>query len=216
MTFVEIQNAVYRLARDPNKTKFDLQTVKNRINEGEQRYCVLTKYSEKADTSYNTVIGQQEYTLPSDYGDIESVYYAGNKLAQVEIENTIYPTANNGTPACYYVRNTFFGLDPIPTAVGPLVIIYHTIGGQMVNDGDTPIIPKEDHYLLVNYAAFLCALEADDSRNTAFFQVFQNGIEQAKTTTVDKTFEKFPVVGEPVSTFYNPNRDNEGIPPWRS
>ena len=216
MTFLEIQNAVYRLVRDPNHTKFDLQTIKDRINEAERRYCILTKYSETKDTSYNTVIGQQEYTLPVDYGDLDAVFYLGVRLYEVRQENTIYPTPNNGTPNCYYIRTNKIGLDPVPTAVGQMTFLYHTIGGQMTIDADVPVIPKEDHYLLKYYTAFETALEADDSRSTAFFQIWQDGIEQAKHTTVDKAFEQFPVVGEPNSYYKNPNIDNEGIPPWRS
>jgi hypothetical protein len=212
MTFLEIQNAVYRIMRDPNKTKFDLQTVKDRINEGEERYCVLTKYTEKKDTSYNTAIAQQEYVLPTDYGDIDAVFYNGNRLYETKMEYTVYPTPNNGTPTSYYVRQTSVGLDPIPSAIGPLTIIYHNIGGSMVADADVPSVPKEDHYLLVSYAAFKCAVEADDNRATTFYQEYVNGISQAKLTTVEKAFEQFPVVDGTPSNYRDPNRDNEGMP----
>jgi hypothetical protein len=211
MTFLELQNGVYRIMRDPSKTKFDLQSIKNGINEGERRYCILTKYSTKKDTSYNTVIAQQEYTLPIDYGTIEAIFYKGQQLEEIDIQDTIDTAVNSGAPTSYFVRQNVIGLYPVPNAIGALTIIYQSIGGQMVDDTATPVIPVEDHYLLVQYAAYLCALEADDSRGSSFYSIFNNGIIQAIRTNVDKAFPEFPVVGDQLNSSrisFPTNRDN--------
>jgi hypothetical protein len=207
MTFLEIQNAVYRLMRDPSKTKFDLQSIKDRINEGEQRYCILTKYSLKKDTTIQTVIGTDEYNLPADYGTLDAAYYNGNQLYQIALEDTIWPNAKISTPISYYLRNAEIGLYPIPDAQGTLTLIYHSIGGEMADDTDHPVIPVEDQYLLVEYASYKCAKEGDDSRQTTFLQEWTNGILQAIRTNVDKNFTSFPTVGDQYSDYHFVDRD---------
>jgi hypothetical protein len=196
MIFSEMYNEAYRLNRDTAKTKFDLTTVKRWINQGEQRYCVLTNYSIKKDVSISTVASQQEYTLPTDCKSVKAVFYDGSRLAREEIENTVYSTTNSGTPSEYYIRLNKVGLDPIPTAVKTLTIIYHTIGGDLINDNDTPIIPEEDHNLPVLWAAYYMAIEADDNRANAFLQAYYEGVKQAVIANSMKSFESFPVVGE--------------------
>jgi len=56
MTFLEIQNAVYQLMRDANKTKFDLSFIKQWINAGEKLFNTLTENYYEIDTSTSTTV----------------------------------------------------------------------------------------------------------------------------------------------------------------
>jgi hypothetical protein len=209
MTFGELITETYQMMRDPSRTKFNLASVKQRLNNAEQRYCVLTKYTKKKDISISTVAAQQEYALPSDYNSLIAVFYNGDILSQVNVEDTVYSTANSGTPSNFYVRMTQIGLDPIPSGIGTLTIVYHTIGGDMLADIDAPIIPEADHNYLIQYACYLCALESDDNRATIFKAEFQNGIGMAVRLNLDKAFTQFPVVNAGVAGGVDVERDME-------
>jgi len=204
-------SAVYRLLRDPNRTKFDLTTIQRYINEGEQRYCTLTNYSVKKDTSISTAASTREYSLPTDCKSIIAVFLDGSPLYRCEVKDTVATVTATGDPTHFYIRNMYIGMEPVPTAVDTVTIIYRSFGGDMINTSDNPILPEEDHMLPVYWACYWGCVEADDNRAAAFNQAFYEGVRQAVVTNVEKAFNEYPTVGENTVTVESYNRDVEGV-----
>ena len=206
-----MQSEVFRLMRDISKTKYNLSSVKDRINYGERRYCAITEYSVLENTNTNTAAGIQEYALPSDYSSLIAAFYKGDELALINIRDTIKTTPDSGPPTMYYIRNAYIGLEPTPIATETLTLIYNSIGGGLAADGDTPIIPIEHHMLPVFWACYMCSIEGDDNRATTFLNNFIGGLGQAVTEDVSKAFPQWPVVNEDTIKVESYNHDIEGV-----
>jgi hypothetical protein len=74
--------------------------------------------------SFNTVVGQQEYSLPKDFIKSKNCKYSNTHYL---IENWKMPedAANpNGTPIYFYIRSNYIGFYPVPNAVKTIVLWY--------------------------------------------------------------------------------------------
>lgn len=181
MTFLEMINNVFRLMRDNNQNKFDLDAVKQWINLGEIEYCNKTSFSVEKDETIITTSGTQEYTLPDDYKSIIKVFIDGNPITYTSIENTIEATTQTGTPSTYYIKQNQIGLYPVPNTTFNLTIIYYSIGGNLLNDDDVSIMPKEHQFIPIFYACYLASIESDDSRQNTFYNLYQMELQRAMT-----------------------------------
>lgn len=196
MTFSTIYTMVFRLMRDTGQDKYDLATVKAWVNDAEQRYCALTGYSVKKDETITSVASQQEYTLPTDIKSVIDVWWGYTHLIETDIEKTVVEN-NSGTPYAYYVRNNKLGLHPVPGTTGTTIrLVYRSIGGDMTDASDTPIIPEEHQMALVYSPCVMCSLEGDDDRGPMFQGKWNALIQQAVVEGVQKSYADFPVVGE--------------------
>jgi len=188
MQFSDLSNMVFRLMRDETQSKFSLDFVKKWLNDAEREYCNRTEYGVKKSTAISTEIAKREYSAPSDSKLIRTLYYNGNRLGgPIDIEDTIHSGGDeNGTPSAYYVELDKIGLEPIPTAVGTLTVIYYSLGGAMSTASDTPIIPQEHHMLLVYRACYYACVEAEDDRLNVFYAEWVKGLADALIDNMKK------------------------------
>lgn len=172
---------VFRLMRDETQSKYSSDYVKKWLNDAEREYCNKTEYGIKKSTSINTEIAKREYSIPSDSKLIRTIYYDGDKLkGPIDIEDTIHSGGDeSGTPSAYYIELDKIGLEPIPTAVKTLTIIYYSLGGAMAAAGDYPIIPQEHHMLLVYRACYHACVEGEDDRLNIFYAEWLRGLMDA-------------------------------------
>ena len=190
LTFLDLQNMVFRLMRDNSQVKYDLPTIKKWLNDAERRYCSFTSFAGEKNTSIATVATTQEYTLPGGFvrEKDEGVFLDGLRLTKIRQAKTIEDTTQNATPTMYYVRQKSIGLYPIPVAIQTLTLLYITMGGDMIADGNYPIIPDEHQELLVSYACKHCCLEGEDDRFQAFRTDWINGLNDARIEVMDKYY----------------------------
>jgi hypothetical protein len=100
-------------------------------------------------------------------------------------------------------------LEPIPIATGTISLIYLSMGGAMVNDADTPIIPDEHQMLLVYWACVHACTEGDDTRLNTFASLWKAGLEKAKEDVSKKS--PWPELGtSDTSKVERVNHDTEG------
>lgn len=109
---------------------------------------------------------QEEYSLPSDYGRLEAVFYYGSQsiiLTPISVSQR-NPRRTEGTPSCFYVwglnvsgANTYaIGLNDIPSTSGTddIEIFYRQLPLTMVTGGQAPEIPIQWQDALPAYAAW--------------------------------------------------------------
>lgn len=186
MTFITLQNHVFRLMRDPSQTRYNLDFVKKWLNEAERLYCNETSYSVKKDISIPTANGIREYDLPAGFLSEIAVFYDGKPLGTCELEDTIHEGGDEpGEPSMYYIENKKIGFEPVPTAIKTITLIYYSRGGNMNGNNDLPIIPEEHHRLLIAYACMLASIEGDDNRYAIFERFWDRGLGQAKGDVIN-------------------------------
>ena len=205
MNFGTMIETVFRLMRDNLETKYDRDSIKRWLNEGERKYCNETGYSVKKDTSLKTQASVQEYPLPSDCKNIIGVYCDNERLTLCDQLETIDTTVASGIPYNFYIRNNAIGMYPPPAVVHDLTILYRALGGGMDATGDIPIIPEEHQYIPIWWACYLCSLEGDDARINHFRELFFTELKGSVVDIVNKVFPGVNrgVSGEEVNHDYN-------------
>ena len=199
MTFERLQKQVFAALRDPtgynDATK--VEYIKEWLNKAEQKICSITDYYITTSTAITTVSGTREYQLPDGTKQvIEAVYDDDNKLWPIDITKTADDPDSTGAPGYYYIRANYIGLYPTPDDAKTLKLFYSSIGGNMSNNNDTPIIPEEWQMGLVYYAALHYAVHLDDTRVAVFSQMWQNELAEIIVDNVNKEYSsRFPQVG---------------------
>jgi hypothetical protein len=150
----------------------------------------LWPFRETVDT-ISFVQGTAEYTLSSEFGDLDSgnilsvaiqgannskLFYAPiNQLLASEPDLT---TIGQSVPRQYYLRAGSIGFWPTPNGTDTVSIAYYKTPTEMVNDSDEPIIPKGYREALVQYAL---SLEHDFNTDPDLAQKAHNRYEQIVT-----------------------------------
>jgi hypothetical protein len=107
----------------------------------------------------STVVGQQEYSYPTQTISIKRVTYAGAKLQPITFREDDQITGLNagvtsqGTPQYYAVWNDTIYLRPLPAAVGTLKIFSYN-EPQALTSVSTLEIPSQYHADIVSYVLF--------------------------------------------------------------
>lgn len=207
MNFLQLQNTVFELMRDPLKTKFNVSFIQNWLNEGERIYCAKTNYNIQKSIALQVVPGSQEIALPADFKAIIAVFYTTDKfkLREIDIEQSI--TNYVGKPTGYYIRNGMIGWEGTPNSFEDLTVLYYSTGGGMVLDSDNPITPVDHHMSLVWYCCYLCSIQADDARVNYFMKNFEQEITDSVRQQASSR-EMFPIAGE-VNRAYTNKQDHD-------
>lgn len=138
-----------------------------------------------------TVAGTQEYSLVSNFSDIDAQniisvaiqgsseaklpYYPFNQLRASEPDFDIDAT---GVPTKWYVKSGNIGLHPVPGDTYSIAIDYYKLPTELSADSDVPIIPIAYREALVQYAL---SLEHDFNTDPDLAQKAMNRYEQIVT-----------------------------------
>ena len=113
----------------------------------------------------NTVAGTQEYSLISNFTDIDS-----QNIISVALQGTVngkltyvpynqlrasapdFDLIGASVPRNYYIKGGSIGFWPLPADVYVALIDYYKLATDMSSDSDEPIIPKSYREALVKYA----------------------------------------------------------------
>jgi len=210
MTFYRLQKNVFTALRDPTGYDDDtkLEFIKEWLNKAEQKICAATDYYVVTSSTITSVSDQQEYALPTGTKSILAATYNNNRIYPIDMMKTI-GDSSPGTPSHFYVRTKYIGLYPIPEEDDNVIKIWYvSIGGNMSDNNDEPVIPEEWQMGLVYYAALHYALEMDDTRTAIFAQLWKeelkNAIEQA---TLNEYAAELPEI-DPVIQEYHYRDEN--------
>lgn len=189
-TYREIQDNVLSLISKSDATTRN--RIKNWINLGYHDFTLreLWPFREVADT-FATVAGTQEYTLTTDFTDIDQnnivsvaiqgdsadklPYIAFNRLRR---DHPDFDKEGQAVPQYYYLRAGKIGLWPVPNAVYTVAVDYYKVPTELSSDSDTPIIPAGYREALTQYAL---SLEHDFNTDPDLAQKAMNRYEQIVT-----------------------------------
>ena len=186
-TYRDIQDNVLALISKSDSTTRN--RIKNWINMGYQDFTLreLWPFRETTDT-FVTVAGTQEYTLSTEFTDIDqqaiisvAIQGANNRKLSYVPYNQLRASApdlstiGSSVPDNYYIKSGKIGLWPQPDADYTIAVDYFKVPTELDGDSDTPIIPLGYRESLVHYAL---ALEHDFNTDPDLAQKAQNRYEQ--------------------------------------
>lgn len=138
------------------------------LNEGARDFARRTRCSSSIVT-WSTVANQQEYSLPSDFYQVDTLYVSSTDrpLTPTTIDIIVKRQLNaTGIPWEYYIRGDYIGLYPKPSSVETARMLYFRTLQNMTGTDDTPDIPARFHDFLVPFAA-MRALMMDEEEQRA-------------------------------------------------
>lgn len=192
---------MYNASKMSDDKQFTLEDkiVDTFINEGYRLFSVISRTNKKIET-ITTTANVQEYSLPSGLSQIINVFYSSAtdkwRLRQIRDDEQLWwELQNNNVSSAYstqYGQNKI-KLYPQPTQTGEVINIYGTfVPADLVNDGETPLIPERYHQSLVDYALFRTQQMIgliDQTKVTAqqqflnFKQLFETQADQCRKET---------------------------------
>lgn len=122
----------------------------------------------------STVVGQSEYTYPTNCISIKRVTYEGAKLEKISFREDDYLTGQNqattaqGTPTHYAEWNNTIYLRPVPSEVGDLKVFAY-VEPQAVTTTSTLEIPTLFHMDLVDFVLARMYAKDKDFNSAQYF-----------------------------------------------
>jgi hypothetical protein len=186
MDVSDVVRRVRETAGDVAVLQFSNATLTDWINDA-IRACVEENSLLQARATSNTVVGQQDYTLPTDMFKIHSVYMDSAKIPVLtlsEWEDNNYHRDLTGTPKACLVYAGVLSLYPKPDAVLPMVINYTQEATEITYVAepeawtpDTISIPEAFHSRIVTYCLAQVAMQDDDmTKYQSLMQMFHTGV----------------------------------------
>lgn len=189
-TYRNIQDLVLdSLGRSDSTTR---NRVKNWINLGQSDFVLRELWPFRETTgSLSLVAGTQEYSLSSNFSNIDSQNIiavslqgaSGRKLLYWpynQLRNTYPDFDYNGQslPDKYYLKSGYIGFYPIPNGADSIAVDYYKTPTELSADSDEPIIPVNYREALVHYAL---SLEHDYDGDPDLAQKSSNRYEEIVT-----------------------------------
>lgn len=133
----------------------------------------------QANTTFSTVSGTQEYTLPTDLGKIQLIRFNGTNLlkttkVQLKREQNTFVA---WTPSQYYVFGANVWFDVIPNVVGTIDFDYVKRLAALSTDSTESAFDTDFDVAIVKYAAFLAWSSIDGKQWAASSKLQEYGIE---------------------------------------
>lgn len=166
MTLLQIRTLVLSLLDDVNAGYFTAPQVNVWINNGQKE---VQKMIAQAFEGYNlkrvktqTVLNQREYSLPDDFKRLHrlDIVLSGTEPTE-QVQRLQKITRNqqdrvfnqSGTPAFYYFQGDYVVVVPAPSQQWDLRLTYEYLISDLVNDTDSPDLPKQYHEMIAILAA---------------------------------------------------------------
>lgn len=194
MLVADVVRRVRESAGDTSVLQFTNSTLVDWINDA-QRECTVENSLLQATATSNTVIGQQDYVLPTDIFKLHSVWVDGYKLEvltleQWEVRNAgqagAIPTAANSVPYTCYVYAGTLNIWPKPSEVKTLTINYTKLPASVVYTEPAGVptytpttlsIPEAFHNRIVTYCLAQVAMQDDNQEKyQALMAEFVTGV----------------------------------------
>lgn len=119
-----------------------------------------------------TIEGQEEYSLPTDFKAPISLYE----------EDFIYPLVQSNEPWGYSLIGENLVIKPLPTESKELTLLYYKYPKTLVDEGDEPDIDPAWHYLLPIYAASIAMMTIDPSLGDRYSNQWEEGLRQFRSS----------------------------------
>lgn len=190
-SYREIQDRVLDLlGRSDSITR---NRVKNWINLGQSDFVLREAWPFRETTGTLALVqGTQEYSLVSNFADIDAQNILGVSLQGANNAKLIYWPYNQlrnltpdfdydaqGLPTRYYLKSGSIGFVPVPNGVDSVAIDYYKTPTELSADADVSIIPANYREALIHYAL---SMEHDYDSDPDLAQKSSNRYEELITS----------------------------------
>jgi hypothetical protein len=190
MLVSEIATRVKRQFGDEANIQISDSDIIRWVNDA-QREITVEQNLLQAKATASSVVGQVEYTIPTDTLTLRSVKFQGRKLQPMSLNEAdeaipdLDDTANypSGTPSSFWVWANNISLYPKPDTVQTLEIYYTRQPAAVTATSDEPEVPLSYHNRIVEYC-LAQAYELDENWQAAQAksQQFERGLDKLKDT----------------------------------
>lgn len=168
----------------------------------------------KIDESLTTVVNQSDYSLPSDFLEINKLEYVKNagvnesKIVLNSIDalsESSFFAQYNGQSQAFYLKKDKLVLLPKPNIAGDTLRIYYSYRiADISADGDTPDIPKEYHEYLAHLVAIKCFIKdgRDYTLLTGVTKEIEKDLEAAAASRLQDKPRMIVLTGDTLGTPY--------------
>lgn len=200
LDFATIRTLSRALARDPIPTsgapRISEVMVSSYTNIAMQEIVSYTWCLEDT-VSYSTVVGQREYTLPSDFIaiqrlTIDNTLITATSISKLDINDSSWvANITTGTPSKYYLNPGLdvFGFDSIPSTTTDHVISINYIKQppMLVNDTDIPFDSQNRltpyHYTICLWvASMMCYTDNRPTEGDRYYAMYVDRVKNMATS----------------------------------
>lgn len=170
------------LKKDPNGKIWTDAALNNYINKA---YAKMQKdgnfqwRENQANYTTTTVVGTQEYALPSDFNKVQLVRYNWTNLlptTKVRLKRE-YSSFVSWTPSKYYLYGSNIGFDVLPNDTQTIDLDYVKKNAGFSADTDESAYGTDFDTAIVKYASFLAWSSIDGKQQTASAELAEYQLE---------------------------------------
>jgi len=167
--------------------------------------------SQTTDSSVTTVIGTQEYSIPSTIMRIQRLTWNSVKMKAIDLtqlDQVGYPqfggSTVTGNPIYYYLFGGLIGFYPIPSSAA-IIKIYGMKRPASVSSVQTSFtIPDELIPFLDDYALYRCYLKDQDGKADKHLLIWQDNLKKARNAwSDDRFFDQYLTPKDEDKSFYS-------------
>lgn len=209
-SYKEIQDRTLDLISKSDATTRN--RIKNWINMGQSDFVLRELWPFRETTGTLALVqGTQEYSLSSNFSDIDSqniisvaiqgasqaklVYWPFNQL---RADKPDFDYDAQSIPTRYYIKGGSIGFWPVPNAALTCLIDYYKVPTELSADADTPILPVNYREALMHYAL---SMEHDFNTDADLAQksmnTYENFISKARVNLLSQPTDSgnFTIMG---------------------
>jgi hypothetical protein len=163
------------------------------LNLANQEFGVPAEYAlsvTSGTAEYDLVSLLSTASLPS-FDELQSITDAdGYELEKINFKDKRYADTNYSSSTLkYYLRGSYIGFSPKPTESETIYLYYTGMPAKLTSLYDNIVLPRADHYILVNFLLFRAGMKLKRSQAdiSIYKTEFDNGIKSSKLGAVNRS-----------------------------
>ena len=152
-----------------------LNLIRNKLNLSNPEYTVSTLQT------LNFVVGQSEYLLPADFGDLVQIVDPTPSRRPIDWIAIKDAMAYNGSVLKYYIRGRYIGFVPAPDGTATFATVYYRYrskGSRLVGLDDPVDLPDNGAFVLKDWMMYRACLKFQNPNVQIYYKAFNDGLNQ--------------------------------------
>ena len=143
-------------------------------------------YSVELDYEVTTTSGLAEYSLPTNFSKIISVWdvSAQEYLSFIQTRDITKYNSDSSNDSKYYIKGGYLGFSPEPTSGKTFKVTYSSNPSELTSYYDTVDLPNGSFYALKDFMMFRAAPKLNKGDGANYFTLFNLSIERLKVTSI--------------------------------
>lgn len=150
------------------------------------------EYTVASDNSISVTSGTKEYSLPTGFYSVISLYNDtdNEEINSIDLEDVSDWDSSSANTIKYYLRGSYIGFSPTPTSAFTAVLKYKSNITTLTSYYDNVTLPQNGHYILIDYLMFRACQKLQNGREGSYWTLFTNAIERMKFNSHKRTNTK--------------------------